>query len=69
VLQVLGTWKSYQQEPFCLKDRSVLLAIDQVKNALWSCVVEIHVEIPNCDLQCLGWGWGPPRKNSLFKVV
>jgi hypothetical protein len=38
---VLGTGKGYQQEPSCLKGRSVFQGINHLKNINWSCVVEI----------------------------
>jgi hypothetical protein len=47
MLQVFGSGKAYQQEPLRLKDRTVLPGINHLKNALWSCVVEIHLQITN----------------------
>jgi hypothetical protein len=40
-------WKAYQQKPLCLKERTVLLGINRLKNALRSCVVEVRLEITN----------------------
>jgi hypothetical protein len=37
MLQVLHTGKTYQQEPFDLKDVSVLPGLNHLKNALLSC--------------------------------
>jgi hypothetical protein len=35
--------KAYQQEPLHLKERSVLLGINRLKNTSQSCVVEMHL--------------------------
>jgi hypothetical protein len=45
ILQVLFTGMAYQQEPLCLKDGSVLPGINHLKNAIRSCVVDMHPEI------------------------
>jgi hypothetical protein len=41
------TEKAYEQDLVCLKDRCVLLGINCLKNALWSCVVDMHMEVTN----------------------
>lgn len=53
MLQVLGTGKAYQQEPFHLKNRNVLTGINHLINALQPCVVEVLLEIVYCNLQRL----------------
>jgi hypothetical protein len=53
MLQVLGTGKDYQQEPFHLKNRNVLAGINHLINALQPCVVEVLLEIVYCNLQRL----------------
>jgi hypothetical protein len=50
MLQVLGDGKAYQQEPLCLKDKSVLPGINCLKNTLWLCIVEMHLKITNLNL-------------------
>jgi hypothetical protein len=46
-VHVLGTGKAYQKEPLHLEGRSVLTGINHLKNALKSCVMEMHLEIAN----------------------
>jgi hypothetical protein len=40
-------WKGFQQQPLCLKYRSVLPGINNLKNTLRSYVVVMHLEITN----------------------
>lgn len=53
-----GTVKTFQREPLCMREKTVLPGINHLKNALQSCAVEMHLEVKKLKLVGNGGGGG-----------